>query len=151
MMDPIDDYIEPMMDPNFDDDLLGINADVGRYNKRRRDRKKATQGSSKKETQKKDSARKEELETFDIDVGGEADESQVEACKPVMSHKRSDHTGKMKDLVDRARHNFHLFTLIRNFFPNPDEIFQWGQLSYEHAGIYLYSVKYKGSSSLSFL
>lgn len=134
-----EDRWEPLPDALFDDDLLGNHADVGRHMKRRKGQRnaKAKAAAGAKGT---NATQKDEHETFNINVdGGESDEEPGTDLPHQVRHFK----GKQREVIDRARSNFHLYVLTKNAFPAVEELATWTELAYKHAGIYFYGAKYE--------
>ncbi len=89
----------------------------------------------------------EGFETIDISGnlgGGNCDDTMEAEHSSEMPSHLSLYKGANRDLMDRARQNFHIFLLTLNGFPNATDTKTWMALSYKHAGMFLYGDKYKG-------
>ncbi len=134
--------------PYFDDDILASDPDVGRHSKRRkgkRNSQKAADVSGKKKATHANGSG--EVETIDIsgNLGGSnCNDSTEVGHSSQMPGQLSLYTGANRDLMDRARQNFHIFLLTLNGFPNTTDTKTWTALAYKHAGMFLYGDKYKG-------
>lgn len=91
---------------------------------------------------------KESHEYIDIDEGRsreeDDDDDDEQDLGPQMPHKLTEYKGRDRALMDRAKYNLDMFLLKMNGFPSGEEMLEWAQLSYKHAGIFLYGNRYEG-------